>query len=122
MRVYWLNFPIRNDARSLLMAKASVAATNQGKFRQFHDALFDKQNVHDAAQLMELARAAGIDLPRFSADLEDPRTAQLVANQREFCSSNGAIGTPSFLIDGELVTGAVPFDELAAILDEVRQP
>ena len=114
----WMHFPLEFDGRAGLMARAAVAAQNQGRFWQMHDALFDKDNVNEEADLIELAQAVGLDIAQFEADLSDPKTAQLVSDQRAWCQANGMTGTPAFFIDGEMLQGARPFESFAEVVQQ----
>lgn len=88
---------------SKLMARAAIAAHNQGRFWSLHDALFDVHNIKSTNDLRAVARAVGLDMARFEADLDAESTAQKVADQRYWCTSQGVQSSPAFLIGDEMV-------------------
>ncbi len=115
---YFLQMPLDMHGTGAIAARAALAAGRQGKFWEFHELLFDEPKLRDETALVERARAMGIDGARFQRDLNDPKTAQTVADQRQVCEAAGARGTPSFFINGDLVVGSHPIDAFTAIIDD----
>jgi protein-disulfide isomerase len=69
-------------------------------------------------ELEKLARTAGIDRKRFDACLDDQRLiAAIMERTREAQEKYGITGTPSFIVNGETLVGAVPFDVMRAVLE-----
>lgn len=117
LRLRWLQAPLVVGTTSPL-AKAAVAARDQGKFWELHARLMTHEGTADEAELLELAAAAGLDVPRFHAALAAPQTTAAVEHQLDTCRAHGARATPYFIIDGEgSVAGAVPFDRLASMIE-----
>ena len=102
-------------------ARAAIAAARQDKFWEMHDELFAKQKLRTEADLESMARALRLDIPRWKRDMSDARTTELIEANKRLCNDNDARGTPSFFINGRLLSGAQPFSSFEAIIeDELR--
>ncbi|MDR3606441.1 MAG: thioredoxin domain-containing protein [Oligoflexia bacterium] len=102
------HFPLAElHEHALLSARASEAASRQGKFWTMHDALFDAQDDLSRERIVDLAGEIGLDLSRFEADLESD--VILLRVQRDILSGTelGVDGTPTLFIDGELYRGSL---------------
>ncbi|MGN6302980.1 MAG: DsbA family protein [Angustibacter sp.] len=112
LRIEWRDFPYLGP-ESTAAARAARAAGAQGKFWQYHDALYAKQVKPNTGalsdqHLVDVARALGLDVTRFRADMASKATAGAV--QRDFDEGQriGVTGTPAFLVNGEPIIGAQP--------------
>jgi protein-disulfide isomerase len=103
VRLVFRHFPLEEfHANALAAAEASEAAAAQGRFWEMHDQLFENQRHLQSAHLRQLAEALGLDLGRFSKELEDhihvPRIRQDVIEG----SHIGIRSTPTFYVNGSL--------------------
>jgi protein-disulfide isomerase len=92
-------------------AKASWAAQQQGKFWPFHDALFMNQKQLGDAFYQETAKKLGLDLAKFNRDRNSPAAENAINQDLDIASKLRLNGTPAFIMNGELFTGAVPVEE-----------
>jgi protein-disulfide isomerase len=106
--------PLSADA-----AKMGLAAAEQGKYAQFHKAMFAIGNP-DAETIAAAAKAAGLDMPRAQKFLADPKLEDELQQNVEFARQLGFSGTPSWVIGDQLVSGAVGKDKLAEAIAEAR--
>jgi len=88
-------------------ARAAWAAQQQGKFWQFHDALFAAQERLGEPLYLEIARNQGLDLKRFNSDRQGPGSLEAINRDRELADRLGLEGTPFFVVKGEAFSGAV---------------
>jgi len=107
-------------------AEAAYCAGDQGKFWEYHDALFTHwtgENVGDFTRdkLQQYAAALGLDQATFEQCLSSGKQADRVQGDLENARTDGIKATPSFLINGTLVEGAEPFDSFQKIIDEALQ-
>jgi protein-disulfide isomerase len=103
-----------------LAAEAAEAAGAQGKFWEMYDQLFAHQDALELTDLEEYARRIGLDVERFSADLESRRSALRVARDLANADVSGVAGTPTFFINGRRHYGAYDIRSLTtAILAEL---
>jgi protein-disulfide isomerase len=108
--------PMHGDAK--LAAVASIAAAEQGRFWEFHDALFARQGELDRAGLRQRAAELGLDGERFAQALDDAGLAAKVAADQEEAERLGVRGTPTFFVNGRKLIGAQPLASFTAVIDE----
>jgi len=101
LRFVFRNFPLTDThSHALHAAEAAEAAAAQGQFWEMHDALFEHQDALDDARLRKYAKAVGLDMARFKADLQArthlPRIEEDLASGIE----SGVRSTPSFFVNG----------------------
>jgi len=97
----------RYHPEALPSARAAWAAQQQGKFWEFHDALFAAQERLGEPLYLEIARNQGLDLKRFNSDRQGPASLEAINRDRELADRLGLEGTPFFVVNGEAVSGAV---------------
>ncbi|MEC3951558.1 thioredoxin domain-containing protein [Nocardia sp. CDC153] len=126
LRIEWRSMAIFG-AESEDAARAAWAAGQQGKFWEYHRALFDhapeKKNTgaFTRDKLVELAGAAGVpDIDRFRADLDSPAATGAVQADVNEGIGIGVNSTPAFLINGRPILGAQPIEQFRAAIDLAR--
>lgn len=92
--------------RARAAALVSEAAADQGKFWQMHDLLFANQAHLSDEDLWSYAEQLGLDLERFAADLASGRLEQRLARHEESANASGAMGTPTFYVNGHRHRGS----------------
>jgi protein-disulfide isomerase len=100
---------------SVWAAQAAECAADQGKFWEYHDLLFDKQNGENVGtftkdKLMGYAKDLGLDSTRFDPCLQNDVTLQRVISDTQEGRNVGVTGTPTFFINGKPLVGAQPAD------------
>jgi protein-disulfide isomerase len=117
IRFAFRNNPLPFHENARLAAKAALAAAEQGKFWEYHDALFSHQSALDRASLEKYAADLGLDVPRFSEALGSDRIEkQLQADEKE-AARVGAKGTPLFFVNGKRLIGAQPIAAFRTAVD-----
>lgn len=118
VRVAFKHQPLAFHKDARLAAAASLAAAEQGKFWEFHDAVFAHQSELDRAGLEKRAAELGLDAGRFRGALDgDGFAARLAADQAE-ANRLGVTGTPTFFVNGRRIVGAQPVEAFAAVIEE----
>lgn len=110
-----LPLPFHQDAR--LAHQAAVAAGRQGLFWEMHDRIFENPRSLDRASLLAHARDLGLDMQRFSEDLEAEAVVAEIDRDIEEAGRLGVSGTPTFFVNGMRVSGAQPYANFQAIID-----
>ena len=110
LRVVYRELPILAET-SRAAARTSLAAAQQGRFAQFHDALY-KAGPVSGATIAAAARAAGVNAARLPADAD----AEIGRNLR-MAATLGLNGTPSWVVGDRILSGAQP---LEALEDAIR--
>ncbi|MBM4371283.1 MAG: thioredoxin domain-containing protein, partial [Deltaproteobacteria bacterium] len=111
------HFPLRSHRMALPAARAAMAASLQGRFWEMHDRLFEQGKDLSEEVLVALARQAGLDTARFLWDLEDPRVEAHVQADADLSRALGLRGAPTLFVNGHMLMGAQPFEDLAARID-----
>ncbi len=107
------HFPLTQiHDQAMNAAYASWAAQQQGKFWDYHNALFDQQKTLNSSTYAAIATTLGLDLVRFDRDRQSPQAKAAVAADQKLGEALGIDGTPAIIFNGELLSGAVPFAEL----------
>ena len=122
LRIEWRDFPYLGP-ESTTAALAGRAAAEQGRFWEFHDAMYADQLPPNSGDLDEqyveaVAKKLGLDVEQFRSDMSSERAARLVAADFQEGQSIGVTGTPSFLINGTPIVGAQPTEVFKQIIDE----
>jgi protein-disulfide isomerase len=121
VRLEWRDLPTIGP-ESVLAARAARAASQQGAFWSFHDQLYEHQGPENSGTVTEdflRARAleAGLDIDRFTNDVNFAGVADAVDGDRRDAERLGISHVPSFLINGQLLIGAQTLDTLRAVID-----
>lgn len=101
-------------------ARWGLAAAEQGKYAAFHKAMFAAGRT-DAASVEMAARAAGLDLGRARKFIDDPSVKAELASNLEIARQLGIDGTPSWIVGGEVLAGAVGKDILGKAIAAARK-
>jgi protein-disulfide isomerase len=122
LRLAFRNNPLPFHQNAASAAKASMAAKDQGKYWQMHDALFDNQKDLSEDAIRKIAKDVGLNMAKFEKDWKSNKYDESIAKDMDFARSNGASGTPSFFINGVLLTGAQPIQSFQQLIDKLLQP
>jgi protein-disulfide isomerase len=98
-------------------AEAARCAGKQGKFWEFHDALFANQTKLDEAGLNATARTLGLDENSFQSCVATGEYKGQVSSDQEDGRKAGISSTPGFFINGIAVTGAQPEAAFEKVVD-----
>lgn len=106
-KVYYryVNIPANNEA-GLLGAEASYCAADQNRFFDYKDYLYTYAATPDGFSLNNLiqyAQAAGLDTAAFEDCMASDTFANAYDQDVRFAQSVGITGTPSFLVNDQLV-------------------
>jgi protein-disulfide isomerase len=119
VRVVYRQFPLISIHRNAQKAaEASLCAAEQGKFWEYHDLLFQDQKKLAVADLKEKAQGLGLDTQRFASCLDGGAQVERVQRDSESGARAGVSGTPALFVNGRLIAGAVPYEQLAKAVDE----
>lgn len=115
------HFPLMTiHDQAMPAAKAAWSAGQQGKFWEYHDALFTNQKRLGEPLYQETAKALGLDLKRFDRDRAS-KAAEAAINQDILLAEKlGVEGTPFFVMNGAVLSGSVNSSELEAALAKVK--
>jgi protein-disulfide isomerase len=117
LRFVFRNMPLTQvHPMAQLAAEAAEAAGAQGKFWPMHDAIYENQDMLSPALLTRLAQRIGLDMQRFTDDIDNHRFLPKVKEDFMSAVRSGAAGTPSFFINGEQYEGGYDDESLIEAL------
>ncbi|HLN75651.1 MAG TPA: thioredoxin domain-containing protein [Nocardioidaceae bacterium] len=122
LRIEWRDFPYLGS-ESLAAAHAGRAAAAQGKFWQFHEAMYADQQPPNSGKLdqdylVSVADRIGLDVDRFRRDLYSGYVSEAVSKDFREGQSIGVTGTPAFLVNGQPIMGAQPTDVFVQSIEQ----
>jgi protein-disulfide isomerase len=112
------NLPLPMHAEAPLAASAALCAQDQGKFWELHDWLFANQRTLSRDSIVEAAGNLGMETDVFASCIDDGTYAERVRAETAEAQSFGITGTPGFLINGRVITGARPIEMFEAVIDD----
>lgn len=105
VRVVFRELPVLSET-SRDAARVSIAAAEQGRFKPFHDALYAAGPV-TAQTIAAAATRAGVKPATSGSTADEELRANLA-----IASKLGMTGTPSWVIGDQVLSGALPLDQL----------
>ncbi len=93
----------------------------QGKFDKMEEGLWEKgyKNNRNYSQenIDSIAKDAGLNMDRFKKDMAGECVKTVQQDQAQLATV-GVRGTPAFYINGRYLSGAQPFENFKAIIDQ----
>ena len=121
VRLVFRHLPLAIHPLAPKAAEASLCAEDQGKFWEMHDAMFRNQGALAAAGLKATAAGLGLDAPAFASCLDSGTKSAAVQADAAAAHKAGIEGTPALFVNGRMLDGAVPFEQVAAIIEDELQ-
>ncbi len=117
IRKVWRHYPLAFHAGADRTHEASECAHEQGKFWQYHAKLIETVGeTRDDAVLNKFADQTGLDKNKFQQCLNSGKYKELVKKEIAKGSEVGVNGTPAVFVNGQLVSGAQPYESFDAII------
>ena len=117
LRVVVREYPVLSQG-SAEAARMALAAAQQGRFAQFHKAMFATDGVSEA-DILAAAQQAGIDLAAARAAIARGDFEAQLQNNVFLAQSLGFTGTPSWIVGDKILNGAVGVERMAEAIAEV---
>jgi len=119
LRLVYKNLPLISiHAEALPAAVAAWAAYQQGKFWEYHDALFTNQKQLGEALYLDIAKKLNLDLGKFKRDLTLATPA--IKNDIQLAEKLAVPGTPFFVINSPSFSGVVQLEDIKRILTDAK--
>ena len=122
LRIEWRDLAQISET-SPLAAQAGRAAAKQGKFWEFHDAVYaaaDPQGHPEYTEdsLVAFAKKAGVaDIDRFRTDMNAAETVSAVTEAKEHAHSIGITGTPFMIVGETFISGYQDAEYMKAVIN-----
>ena len=118
LRFVYRDLPLPMHPEAVPAAEAANCAGEQGAFWKYHDALFVQQYGLNRAAYEQYASDLGLDTQAFVTCLDSHRYQDEIQADADEATRIGITGTPSFVINGRILIGALPFSDFKTVIDE----
>ncbi len=118
IRFVYRDNPIPSHPEAEPAAEAAECAGEQGDYWKFHDALFSGSYGLSRSSYEQIAADLGMDMIPFKQCLDSRRYKSEVEADAAAAAKAGINSTPTFVINGRLLIGALPFSDFKAVIDE----
>src|SRR5262245_37960798 len=111
------DFPLDGHPQAMPAARASRCAGEQGKFWDYHRSLMSVKGPMDDADLKSRAAGLKLDPAAFSTCLASDRFDATIKAAFEEGTRAGVNSTPTYFVNGRMMTGALPYDDFREVVD-----
>lgn len=118
IRLIFKHAPMQSHALALPSALAVIAASEQNKFWEFADLVFEKQNELSLSSLGDISKELKLDHKKWKDDFGNEKGISIVENEIVLSRSLGIDATPTIFINGVRVVGLYSKNEFSKIIDE----
>ncbi len=119
VRYIYRDYPLSNMHQfAQKAAEAAQCAHEQGLFWEYHDVLFEHQGALAVPDLKRYAQDVGMDAGDFDDCLDSGKNAREVLLDLQDGQQAGVTGTPAFLVNDLLLSGAQPFEQFQVVIDQ----
>jgi len=122
VRFVWKEYPILSGRApaSMTAAKVAMAADLQGKYLETHEALMGARSLSSDEQVFKIAESVGLDMDKLKKDMELPEIKKYLAETMQLGQALKFQGTPTFVVNGAVIGGAVPKEIIIAVIAAAR--
>lgn len=115
-------FPILGEESVLSsqFAIATLQVAGDAAYEQVHDALITFRGNITSATLRRLADSFELDADAILARMDAPEVAKIITENRALAQRMQITGTPTFVIDDQMLRGYVPLEGMRQIAAEAR--
>ncbi len=123
LRVVLKDFPVLGpdsvEAHEVALAVKNQLSGNQ--YWAFHMKAMALKGTVGKTRMLEVAKDSGVDMVKLTNDLQSKEQRALLSQNIALGDKLGLTGTPSYVIDKEVLFGAVGLDTLSETIKNVRQ-
>ncbi len=125
VKLVYRDFPLSFHQNAHIEAEAAECAKDQGgdtAYFKYHDEIFKRTTSNGQGitvdQLPVIAKDIGLDVNKFNTCLNSGKFKSEVDKDISDGSAAGIQGTPGFVINGKLISGAQPFSVFKQVIDD----
>lgn len=118
VKIVFKHFPLQMHKMARPAALAAIAAYNQDKFWEMHDALFAVGTELSKENIRQAAKYVGLDMEKFNKDLTSPAVEERLKKDMIDAGKVGVVGAPTLFINGRQVKGRGGADFLQKMIDQ----
>ena len=115
-------YPILGEA-SILASQFAIAVrleAGDDAYHDIHNTLMEFRGEITEAALTRLANTFDLDVDAIFAQMQGPAVAEIIGRNRALGQNMAISGTPTFVVQTELVRGYIPFDQMAELVRQIR--
>ena len=117
------NFPLSIHPNAMKTSEAVLCADDQGKFWEYRKEVFgDSWGKNTPEDLKAIAAKVGLNTGDFNACLDGDKTKERLQKDMSVADGLGVQSTPTFFINGKLVSGALPIENFEKMLAAPAEP
>ena len=119
VKFVYRDFPLGFHQQAEPAAIAANCAGEQEKYFEYHDIIFSNGGAggKSSADYKRWAQELSLNVAKWEACLSDPAQKQEIRKDLADGSAAGISGTPGFIINGKLISGAQPFSVFQQVID-----
>ncbi|MEZ4704634.1 MAG: thioredoxin domain-containing protein [Bdellovibrionota bacterium] len=114
---HFRDFPLSIHPRAKFAANAARCAGEQGKYWEYHDKAFANQDKKEDADFVAFAKELKLDEKKFQECVSTTKYFDKIDKDMQDGESVGVNGTPAYIVNGVLLSGAVPFERFKEVID-----
>jgi protein-disulfide isomerase len=118
VRFVYRDLPLDMHSRAFAASRAARCAGEQGKFWEFHRDLLERPADLSDADLQRRASQLDLKADAFASCVASDRHDAAIRESLADASRLGVSATPTFFINGRMLSGARPFEQFREIIDE----
>ena len=88
---------------------------------EFHQKLLGGRGPADKMRALAVAKDVGFDMARMEKDMNSDEVKATIEENMKLADALGVSGTPTYVVGGDVVVGAVGLDELRAKIKNERK-
>ena len=116
IKVILKELPVLGES-SILASKASIASQKQDKYFEFHQELINYSGLISLPDIKKISKELGINYEQLQKDMNSDETILLINESYRLADLIGVRGTPAFIINNDLIPGAIEKNEMLRFLN-----
>ncbi|MDX8348572.1 DsbA family protein [Cognatiyoonia sp. IB215446] len=115
-------FPILGEP-SVLAARYAIATqlvAGDDTYKVVHDTLMEFQGEISNQALARLSESFDLDHDAIAAMMDDDKVGDIITENRALAQQLQISGTPTFVVEDQMLRGFLPADEMLAVVAELR--
>ena len=117
IKIILKELPVLGES-SILASKASIASQKQDKYFEFHQELINFSGIISLIDIKKISKELGINFEQLQRDMNSEETILLINENYRLADLIGVRGTPAFIINNNLIPGAIGKNEMLRFLNK----
>ena len=117
IKIILKELPVLGES-SILASKASNASQKQDKYFEFHQELINFSGIISLIDIKKISKELGINFEQLQRDMNSEETILLINESYRLADLIGVRGTPAFIINNNLIPGAIGKNEMLRFLNK----